>query len=51
LVTLLNVNVGALSHPSVAVGVVNEGVAGHWIVLAVGSEESTGGVVSVAFTL
>jgi hypothetical protein len=40
------VGVTLVSHASVAVGVVNEGVAGHSIVVGPGSAEITGAVVS-----
>jgi hypothetical protein len=43
---LLNVSVGEASQASVTVGVVNEGVDGHWMVLAAGIPEITGAVVS-----
>ena len=46
-VTSANVSVGLGSHASVAVGVTNEGVAGHSIVVGPGSEEITGAVVSM----
>ena len=46
MVTSLKVSVGELSHASMAVGVVNEGVDGHWMVLAAGTPEITGAVVS-----
>jgi hypothetical protein len=42
----MNVSVGEPSQASVTVGVVNDGVAGHWIVLGAGIPESTGAVVS-----
>jgi hypothetical protein len=45
-VTSANVSVGVASQASVAVGVANDGDAGHWIVLGPGSAEITGGVVS-----
>src|SRR5438034_9587951 len=45
-VTSAKVRVGLGSHASVAVGVANEGVAGHWIVVGPGSAEMTGAVVS-----
>src|SRR5213593_3733312 len=45
-VTSANVSVGLASHASVAVGVVNDGEAGHWIVVGPGSVEITGAVVS-----
>src|SRR5206468_798349 len=48
-VTSANVSVGLGSHASVAVGVVNEGEAGHWIVVGAGSVESTGAVVSTTW--
>src|SRR5216117_1497458 len=48
-VTSANVSVGLGSHASVAVGVVNDGEAGHWIVVGPGSAESTGGVVSITW--
>ena len=46
MVTSANVRVGLGSQASVAVGVVKEGVAGHWIVLGPGSAEITGAAVS-----
>ena len=45
-VTSANVKVGLASHASVAVGVVNAGFAGHWIVVGSGSAEIEGAVVS-----
>src|SRR5207247_4297255 len=49
-VTSANVSVGLGSHTSVAVGVVNTGLAGHWIVVGPGSVEITGAVVSTTCT-
>ncbi len=40
---------GLASQASVAVGVAKDGVAGHVMVVAAGSEESTGGVLSSTF--
>src|SRR5947199_4875381 len=48
-VTSAKVSVGLGSHASVAVGVANEGVAGHWIVVGPGSAEITGAVVSTTW--
>src|SRR5216117_3311114 len=48
-VTSANVSVGVGSQASVAVGVANEGVAGHSIVVGPGSEEMTGAVVSTTW--
>ena len=48
-VTSANVSVGLGSQLSVALGVLNVGVAGHWIVCAPPTPAITGGVVS--FTL
>src|SRR5439155_336202 len=45
-VTSAKVSVGLASHASVAVGVVNDGLAGHWMVLGPGSAERVGGAVS-----
>jgi hypothetical protein len=45
-VTSLNVRVGEASQLSVAVGVVNVGLAGHAIVEAAGNADMTGAVVS-----
>jgi hypothetical protein len=45
-VTSSNVSVGVGSQASVAVGVVNDGVAGHSIVVGPGKAEITGAVVS-----
>ena len=45
-VTLTNVSDGEASHASLAVAVANEGVEVHSIVLAAGSEEITGAVLS-----
>jgi hypothetical protein len=49
-VTSANVSVGFESHASVAVGVANEGVAGHSIVVGPGSAEINGAVVSLTVT-
>src|SRR5206468_3745634 len=48
-VTSAKVNVGLASHASVAVGVANDGVAGHWIVVGPGSAEIDGAVVSTTW--
>ena len=48
-VTSAKVSVGIGSHASVAVGVANEGVAGHWIVVGPGKAESVGAVVSTTW--
>src|SRR5206468_11351287 len=48
-VTSANVSVGLASHASVAVGVANDGLAGHWIVVGPGSVEITGAVVSTTW--
>jgi hypothetical protein len=45
-VTSSNVSVGVESQASVAVGVVNVGVAGHSIVVGAGKAEITGATVS-----
>ena len=45
-VTLEDVNVNALPHPSEAVAVANEGVEGQLIVLGAGSDAMTGAVTS-----
>src|SRR5207247_3215984 len=50
-VTSANVSVGLGSHASVAVGVANEGVAGHSIVVGPGSVEITGAVVSTTWMI
>src|SRR6266702_1821759 len=49
-VTSANVSVGLGSHASVAVGVLNVGVAGNWIVCAGPTPEITGAVVSTTCT-
>src|SRR5437899_11509836 len=48
-VTSAKVSVGLGSQASVAVGVANDGVAGHWIVVGPGSVEITGAVVSTTW--
>src|SRR5439155_21830529 len=48
-VTSAKVRGGLGSQASVAVGVVNDGDAGHWIVLGPGSVEITGAVVSTTW--
>src|SRR5207247_1439567 len=50
-VTSANVRVGLGSHASVAVGELNVGVAGHWIVCAGPTPEITGAVVSTTWTV
>src|SRR5439155_9649327 len=45
-VTAAKASVGLVSQASVAVGVLNVGVAGHWIVCAGPTPEITGAVVS-----
>src|SRR5439155_965794 len=50
-VTSANVSVGLGSHASVAVGELNVGVAGHWIVCAGPTPEITGAVVSTMWTV
>lgn len=45
-VVSLNASIGAGSHPSVAVGVANDGDTVHSIVVAAGNAEITGAVVS-----
>jgi len=45
-VTVVNVKVNELPHASLAVGVVNTGVAGQLIVLGAGNAEITGAVLS-----
>ena len=47
MVTSLNVNETVPSQASVAVGVVNDGVAGHSIELAIGNALITGALLSV----
>src|SRR5436190_470446 len=48
-VTSAKVSVGLGSQASVAVGGVNAGVAGHWMVLGPGKLEITGAVVSMTW--
>src|SRR5205814_9846335 len=50
-VTSANVSVGLGSQASVVVGVVNEGVAVHWIVVGAGSAEIVGAVVSTTWMI
>src|SRR3989442_9454149 len=50
-VTSANVSVGLVSEASVAVGVLNVGVAGHWIVCTGPTPEITGAVVSTTCTV
>ena len=48
-VTSANVRLGLASQASVAVGVANTGIAGHWMVLGPGTAEITGEVVSTTW--